>query len=740
MNVNVNFSCRDSSVPCEPTPTLMPARAASMTLDQSVRYLGALRKAISDPKATFRNSAQAEAVFRIMSDRENDSILIQPTGSGKSLLYLMSTILNPTLVTVVVCPLVGLTLDILSRAQNASVKIFARRWNEIAERDRTPDQAPQFLLVSAEEAVTDEFDFYLQKLAEVNLLNRIFVDEAHLVLTARTYRKAMYLLGLLRRVAVPLTLLSATLPPKMIQPISAIFKLCDPVILRSSTVRPNIAFSVQRFDDDQERTNAFLDHCKKFVQTSQSSDRLVVFAKSKGLCADIREMMLKDECLRQTNPRLYTGDTAEAERRMIQKEYSEGACRLVVATSAFGMGVDFSNIREVIHFGPTHSILDFCQEAGRGGRDGALARSTVFFSSTDEFPKAEPFCGSFSLYKEAAITGQCLRQLIHTHMDGYGWPCHMTPESQWCDACVEVSASFELAQSESCGTLVRPGFATERDCTKHDDANEGIVKSETSIGIIHNIIIIFGFLVILARMNDDDLIETLHCTRPSNIVVSAADTSERHRLGSLTLAQYLNCIRSNADSCFFCKVFGEGQHASIKDHSCFFKANINCMFCLSRTCNATNCETPCDADPGTMNECCFKCRLPVKVLGQEAHPFSMFGMKHCKERGQEVIGVVLSAWSLGLGYFKTSVAEWNRDFANSTYGKRSTNWSSPHHNKQRILWLLEPGTCGVPRVMEAFVFLMERWKPDPGLLSAESSSIPKTPMMPIAHSNSGILN
>jgi superfamily II DNA helicase RecQ len=130
----------------------------------------------------------------------------------------------------------------------------------------------------------------------------------------------------------------------------------------------------------------------------------------------------------------------------LQNCFMDGSIKLMFATAAFGCGVDVKCVRAVYHFGHTWSILDYAQECGRAGRDGALAECTMFLSDDSMAPSADSEVGVKEL-NDLIQPGVCRRMVMNDFFDGAGWSCYVENDIQLCDTCESV---LEQEGSKSC--------------------------------------------------------------------------------------------------------------------------------------------------------------------------------------------------------------------------------------------------------------------------------------------------
>jgi ATP-dependent DNA helicase RecQ len=332
---------------------------------------------------------QREAVEAALAGR--DSLVVMPTGGGKSLCYQLPALAEIGLI-VVVSPLIALMSDQLRRLHEAGVEaeMVASSMDE-EQRARAlravAEGSCQLVLVAPERFASAAFRRALTA-REVGLF---VVDEAHCVAEwGHDFRpdylrlaEAVHALG---RPAVMAT--TATATPRVAEEIARRLGLENPVQVRSGFDRPNLAFDVVSVEGEgaMARKRAALLHVLAGGSGANGADATagetlpaIVYAGTRKdverLADDLREAGF-------SAVPYHAGMSAEARRRS-QEGFMSGAADVVVATNAFGMGVDKADVRTVAHWALPTSLEAYYQEAGRGGRDGAPARAVLLASRAD---------------------------------------------------------------------------------------------------------------------------------------------------------------------------------------------------------------------------------------------------------------------------------------------------------------------------------------------------------------------
>ena len=309
-----------------------------------------------------------------------DSLVVMPTGGGKSLCYQLPALGGGGLV-VVVSPLIALMADQLGRLQRAGVRAsmlasgMADGHNAQALRD-IESGASQLVLAAPERFASAAFRDALARRAVALFV----VDEAHCVAEwGHDFRPDYLRLGdaiaSLGRPAVMAT--TATATPRVAREIAQRLGLRDWVSIRSGFDRPNVSFDVVSVEGKgalQRKWAALM--CALGDERARPA---IVYC---GTRRDVETLAQRIAGERIATVAYHAGMTPEA-RRDSQAAFMEGRAEVVVATNAFGMGVDKADVRTVAHWALPTSLEAYYQEAGRGGRDGAPARALLLAARMD---------------------------------------------------------------------------------------------------------------------------------------------------------------------------------------------------------------------------------------------------------------------------------------------------------------------------------------------------------------------
>jgi ATP-dependent DNA helicase RecQ len=327
---------------------------------------------------------QREAVQAALDGR--DSLVVMPTGGGKSLCYQLPALADRGLV-VVVSPLIALMADQLRRLSEAGVRACmlasgmedghnARALREIA------DGETQLVLAAPERFASGAF----RQALRARRVDLFVVDEAHCVAEWGHDFRPDYLRlhdaiaslnggGPGARPAVMAA--TATATPKVAEEIAARLGLRDWVSVRSGFDRPNLTFDVASVEGKGAvaRKRAALMH----ALGDQDARPAIVYCGTRKDTEQVRDLIAQTGIATVT---YHAGMTPDA-RRESQARFMDGRAEVVVATNAFGMGVDKAGVRTVAHWALPTSLEAYYQEAGRGGRDGEPARALLLASRMD---------------------------------------------------------------------------------------------------------------------------------------------------------------------------------------------------------------------------------------------------------------------------------------------------------------------------------------------------------------------
>lgn len=303
-----------------------------------------------------------------------DVFVLMPTGSGKSICYQLPAVMKEG-ITVVISPLIALMKDQVDSLQangiGATFINSSLTAGEIEEvKIRLLQNKDKILYVAPERFASPDFIYFL-RMFKIALFA---VDEAHCISDwGHDFRPEYRKLGMLKQMfpQVPIIALTATAIPDVQKDIIKMLKLSEPHIYRASFNRPNLSYFVRGKKGTYEQIADYVKEHKKdsgiiYCQSRNSAEKLAMKLQRDGFRAlPYHAGLSKDE--RSDNQELFIKDDAE----------------IIVATIAFGMGINKPNVRYVIHHDLPKNIEGYYQETGRAGRDGLESDCILFFSYGD---------------------------------------------------------------------------------------------------------------------------------------------------------------------------------------------------------------------------------------------------------------------------------------------------------------------------------------------------------------------
>jgi RecQ family ATP-dependent DNA helicase len=321
---------------------------------------------------------QREAVQAALDSR--DTLVVMPTGGGKSLCYQLPAIASADL-TVVVSPLIALMADQYRRLALGGhpVAMIASGMDEravAAALTAIRGGAARIVFCSPERFASTSFLAALS----ARRVDLFVVDEAHCVSEwGHDFRPDyLRLRGVIERLGSPTIMAcTATATEQVAEEISMRLGLRDPFIVRSGFDRPNLSFDVVPLEGTGSKARKYMLLSAALVD--RANRPAIVYCGTRRDVEEVSEQ-LRAEGLHAVG---YHAGMPADERAAAQHRVMEGDADVVVATNAFGMGVDKADVRSVIHWAIPKSVESYYQEAGRGGRDGQPARAIVLAMRAD---------------------------------------------------------------------------------------------------------------------------------------------------------------------------------------------------------------------------------------------------------------------------------------------------------------------------------------------------------------------
>ncbi len=314
---------------------------------------------------------QREIIDSILSGR--DTLALLPTGGGKSLTYQIPALAREGLC-LVVTPLIALMKDQVDRLREMNISAVAihsglsRRQIDVA-LDNCIYGSVKLLYIAPERLTSPLF---LERARRMNI-SLLAIDEAHCISQwGYDFRPSYLRIGEVRGLfpSTPILALTASATPIVCNDIMHNLKFRESHILRGSFARKNLSYAVRKTDDKEGLLLRIL---------SRVEGSVIVYMRTRRGCEEISKLLTQEG----HTATFYHGGLPHTERSLRQEEWISGEARVIVATNAFGMGIDKADVRVVVHYSISDSLEAYYQEAGRAGRDGRRSYAVLMLSPKD---------------------------------------------------------------------------------------------------------------------------------------------------------------------------------------------------------------------------------------------------------------------------------------------------------------------------------------------------------------------
>ena len=314
---------------------------------------------------------QREIIDAVLAGR--DTLALMPTGGGKSLTYQVPALMSEG-IAIVVTPLIALMKDQVDRLRRLGIPAVAvhsgmdSRKIEIALDNCTYGDV-KLLYIAPERLATEAFRVRLRSMN----VSIIAVDEAHCISQwGYDFRPSYLRIAELREYQPKATVLALTASATDIVSTDIMHHLGfkTPYIIRTSFARPNLSYVVRNVEDK-------LEHTLRIVRNVEGSG--IIYVRTREGCEQLCEQLRAEG----ESANFYHAGLPSMERSLRQDDWVTGKVRIMVATNAFGMGIDKADVRFVVHYAMCDSLEAYYQEAGRAGRDGVRSYAVLLTSNDD---------------------------------------------------------------------------------------------------------------------------------------------------------------------------------------------------------------------------------------------------------------------------------------------------------------------------------------------------------------------
>ncbi len=392
---------------------------------------------------------QEEIISSVMDGK--DALVLMPTGGGKSLCYQLPALRLDGL-TLVISPLIALMKDQVDSLESKGIPAaFINSSLSPSEIDQIQKLAARrrlkILYFAPERLSKNSFRRFLANLK----ISLVAVDEAHCISEwGHDFRPNYRKIGALRRSlpSVPLLALTATATPFVRRDIIEQLKLKNPGLYVDSFNRPNLKYSVTAKRSEQDSYSRLKDLLVEY----RGKPAIVYRTKKKDV--DHLAKRLQGDGFKAYS---YHAGYENSQRRVIQDRFMSGQADIIVATIAFGMGIDKPNIRLIVHFDLPMSLENYYQETGRAGRDRLPSDCVLFYRSSDR-KTLDYFISQMNDERQQKNARKKLEQVLEfceletcrrSYLLNYFGESYQKKNCGSCDLCLEVAQKRPVPKSRS---------------------------------------------------------------------------------------------------------------------------------------------------------------------------------------------------------------------------------------------------------------------------------------------------
>lgn len=325
-------------------------------------------------KSNSFRSSQKEIIESVLGG--NDVFVRFPTGMGKSLCYQLPALILDGIV-VVISPLIALMKDQVDNLNKKNINsaylnstISQKKYNQI--KDDCIKGKYKILYISPE-GLMKEFDTLISKLP----VSLFAIDEAHTIMQwGFDFRPQYSQLHILKHTFpnVPIIALTASVTSHSKEKILEVLGLKQAKEFSAPLYRENISISVKRNATSKDKVDAIVKLCKKYSQYGG-----IIYCNTRRTAHSVSNKLQ----FRNINALSYHAGMSKKERDIVQQKFANGEVKVICATIAFGMGIDKSDIRWIVHYNVPQNMETYYQEIGRAGRDGGECEAILFYNNED---------------------------------------------------------------------------------------------------------------------------------------------------------------------------------------------------------------------------------------------------------------------------------------------------------------------------------------------------------------------